>query len=175
MKNFKVFLLAILSVSTIMLMASCKARKLAKKPAQPDVVTNTKPADMPKPQVAAPVAQLPKTAEKPDFNFSNIQFDFNSYVLRTGSIETLDKVAAEMKKFPAKKFTLNGYASAEGTEQHNMVLSKERSNAVKTYLLNDGIDVNNLTAKGYGEEDPIASNDTEQGRETNRRLEIKLN
>jgi OOP family OmpA-OmpF porin len=175
MKNFKIILLAILSVSSIMLIASCKARKLAKKPTQPDVAANTKPIDMPKPQVAAPITQQPQTAEKPNFNFSNVQFDFNSYVLRTGSIETLDKVATEMKKFPAKKFTLNGYASAEGTEQHNLVLSKERSNAVKTYLLNDGVDVNDLATKGYGEEDPIASNDTEQGRETNRRVEIKLN
>ena len=84
-----------------------------------------------------------------------------------------NKAAAEMKKDPSVKFKLSGYASAEGTDEHNMQLSKDRANAVKAYLVNSGVSVNNLDADGYGEANPIADNTTEAGRVINRRVEMK--
>lgn len=78
-----------------------------------------------------------------------------------------------MKKDPSATFILKGYASAEGSDAHNMELSVDRANAVKTYLVNTGVSGTNLTAKGYGESDPIADNSSESGRVINRRVEIK--
>ena len=78
-----------------------------------------------------------------------------------------------MKADPKIKFNLNGYASAEGTDAHNMELSAQRANAVKSYLVNSGVDANNLITKGFGEANPVADNTTEAGRILNRRVEIK--
>ncbi len=69
--------------------------------------------------------------------------------------------------------SLDGYASAEGTEAYNMNLSKDRANAVKQYLVNAGVSASSINATGYGEANPVASNDTEEGRVQNRRVEIK--
>jgi len=110
---------------------------------------------------------------KPNYSFSNIQFEFNSAVLKTSAYQILDKAVMEMKKDPTVKFNLNGYASAEGTADHNMSLSVERANAVKTYLINAGISGDNLTANGFGQSNPISQNTDEAGRAINRRVEMK--
>lgn len=78
-----------------------------------------------------------------------------------------------MKKDPSATFILKGYASAEGSDAHNMELSVDRANAVKTYLVNTGVSAANLTARGYGEANPIADNTSESGRVINRRVEMK--
>jgi len=104
--------------------------------------------------------------------FAPIQFEFDSSVLKTESYSTLDKLAKELKDNNAT-VTLDGYASAEGTEAYNMNLSTDRANAVKQYLVNAGVPASSITATGYGEANPVASNDTEEGRVQNRRVEIK--
>lgn len=153
---------------------SCKSKKLAQKPAAP-ADTETKPvAKATPPPPPAPVQPKPAAPAPPDYNFTNVQFDFNSSVLRTDAIQYLDHVTTEMKKDASVKFVLDGYASAEGTPEHNMVLSKDRANSVKQYLSNAGIDASRLSTKGYGTKHPIASNDTEEGREKNRRVDVKL-
>jgi len=124
-------------------------------------------------ETAPPTAAVP--AETPDYNFSNIQFEFNSGILKTDSYPVLDKAAAQMKINPSAKFILNGFASAEGTAEHNMELSIDRANAVKVYLVNSGVIADNLTANGYGESNPVADNTTDAGRILNRRVEIKQN
>ena len=78
-----------------------------------------------------------------------------------------------MKRDLSITFILNGYASLEGTEEHNMTLSQDRANAVKVYLVNSGIKADNLTTKGFGSTNPVADNSTEEGRIINRRVEIK--
>ncbi|MCJ8208313.1 OmpA family protein [Mucilaginibacter sp. RS28] len=145
----------------------------------------TKPQPQPTANPAPPVASTPAPAPAqpqpappapaPDYNFSNIQFDFNSSVLRTDAIQYLDHVAGEMRKDASVTFKLNGYASLEGTAEHNMILSADRANAVNQYLTDAGIDGSRLSTKGYGVKHPIASNATEAGREKNRRVEIVLN
>ena len=112
-------------------------------------------------------------ASEPTFNYKNILFEFNSSVLKTSSYSVLDEIAREMKKFPNMSFNLNGHSSAEGTEQRNMTLSVDRATAVKSYLVTAGINANNLNTKGFGESMPLTSNDTESGRQLNRRVEIK--
>jgi len=104
--------------------------------------------------------------------YAPIQFEFDSSVLKTESYSTLDKLAKELRDNNAS-VTLDGYASAEGTEAYNLNLSKDRANAVKQYLVNAGVSASSITANGKGESNPVASNDTEEGRVQNRRVEIK--
>ena len=106
--------------------------------------------------------------------FEPIQFEFNSSVLKTESYPILDKLSSGLRE-NGGKVTLKGYASSEGTAAYNMKLSKDRANSVKTYLVNSGVNSSQVSAKGYGEANPIASNDTEEGRIQNRRVESSRN
>ncbi|MBB1644693.1 OmpA family protein [Sphingobacterium sp. UME9] len=104
--------------------------------------------------------------------YAPIQFEFDSSVLKTSSYSTLDKLAKELRDNNSA-VQLDGYASAEGSDAYNMTLSKDRANSVKQYLVNAGVSSSSITAKGYGEKNPVASNATEEGRVQNRRVEIK--
>jgi len=115
-----------------------------------------------------PVAQVAPPATP----YSNIQFEFDSSVLKTSSYPVLDATSADLKA-NSSTVTLAGYASSEGTAAHNMRLSKDRANSVKTYLVNSGVDAKRLKVKAYGETHPIADNSTEEGRVQNRRVEFK--
>ena len=172
-KTFTISFMAFIAVFLFTLQ-SCKTKKLIQKPAP--VAEATPPAPVTQPTPAPTATQAPPPAPviaPPDYNFGNIQFEFNSGILKTASYPVLDKAVSEMKKDPSAKFNLNGYASAEGTDAHNMELSIDRANAVKVYLVNSGISDASLTAKGYGESNPVADNSTEAGKVLNRRVEIK--
>lgn len=106
--------------------------------------------------------------------FETIQFEFNSSVLKTESYPTLDKLSSILRE-NGGKVTVAGHASSEGTAAYNMKLSKDRANSVKTYLVNSGVNASSVAVKGYGETKPIASNDTEEGRIQNRRVETSRN
>ncbi len=102
-----------------------------------------------------------------------ILFDFDSDVIRPESYPVLDDVVEKIKllgKF--KKIIIEGHCSSEGTEEYNMDLSRRRALAVKEYLVKKGIDPNKLEIQAYGESRPIASNETEEGRAQNRRVEF---
>jgi len=103
--------------------------------------------------------------------YSNIQFEFDSSILKTSAYPTLDKTSADLRS-NGSTITLAGYASSEGTAAHNMRLSRDRANSVKTYLVNSGVDAKRLKIKAYGETHPIADNSTEEGRIKNRRVEF---
>ena len=166
--NFPVVLILAALVS----LQACKAKKKVVQEPPPAPVEAPAPVQQtPPPPPPAPPAQAPAPA--PDYNFTNIQFEFDSGILKTESYPSLDKAAAEMKKDPSATFILKGYASAEGSDAHNMELSVDRANAVKTYLVNTGVSAANLTARGYGETNPIADNTSESGRVINRRVEMK--
>jgi len=119
------------------------------------------------PEVQAPVNNVTSGAY-----FAPIQFEFDSSVLKTSSYATLDKLVKELRDAKGS-VKLDGYASSEGTEAYNLNLSKDRANAVKQYLVNGGVAASSITANGYGEANPVASNATEDGRVQNRRVEIK--
>ena len=175
MKPFKVYISVIVFACLAITMQSCKPKKMIAKSA-PVAETDTKPGSKTAPMAPAAVKAQPAVvkAAPADFNFKNIQFDYNSAVLRTQGIQYLDHIATEMKKDQSARFILNGNASSEGTESHNMQLSIDRANSVKQYLVNSGIDGAQLQTKGYGAKKPIASNKTNKGRERNRRVEVKL-
>jgi len=102
-----------------------------------------------------------------------IQFEFNSSVLKTSAYSTLDKLSSGLKANSSSIVQLDGHASAEGTDEYNMSLSRDRANSVKTYLVNAGIAAGRIATTAYGESRPLASNSTEAGRTQNRRVEFK--
>lgn len=121
-----------------------------------------------------PKAPEPTAATSNVTGFEKIGFDFNSSVLKTESYPTLDKLSSVLRE-NGGKVTVNGYASSEGTAAYNVKLSKDRANSVKTYLVNSGVNASQVATKGNGEANPIASNDTEEGRIQNRRVETARN
>jgi OOP family OmpA-OmpF porin len=121
-----------------------------------------------------PKPTVDSTATSNVTGFEKIGFDFNSSVLKTESYPTLDKLSSVLRE-NGGKVTVNGYASSEGTAAYNVKLSKDRANSVKTYLVNSGVNASQVATKGNGEANPIASNDTEEGRIQNRRVETARN
>lgn len=174
MKFLKFNLFPIVILFVLVSLQACKPKKVVQKTPPPADTTKQAPVQQPAPQPTTPTTTAPTPPPAPDYNFSNIQFEFDSGVLKTDSYPILDKAAAEMKKDPSVKFILKGYASIEGTPEHNIILSQDRANSVKVYLINTGISANQLTAKGYGVTNPIADNNTEAGKVLNRRVEIKV-
>jgi len=105
-------------------------------------------------------------------NMSDVLFDFNKYSLRPGAKEKLAKISGIILSHPGLRLEVDGYTDSIGSDSYNMKLSDERADAVRTYLTGQGIASDNVTAKGFGKENPVASNDTAAGRQQNRRVEL---
>jgi len=104
-----------------------------------------------------------------------IQFEHNKATILPQSFSLLDEIAALIKKNPhIKKIAIEGHASAEGDKNHNLRLSDDRAKSVMKYLVEKGVEAPRLTAKGYGVTKPIADNNTEEGKEKNRRVEFNV-
>jgi outer membrane protein OmpA-like peptidoglycan-associated protein len=171
----KSLLLPITVLVLSVLMFSCKTKKIIAKPAPTPSAQQSSPVEQVPAPAPVPEKEEPAPAPQPDYNFKNVQFEFNSDVLKTSSFQSLDKAAAQMKIDPSAKFILNGHSSAEGSPEHNMSLSLDRANAVKSYLVNAGVSAANFEVKGFGASEPLTKNDTEADRAINRRVEVKLN
>jgi len=105
-------------------------------------------------------------------NMSDVLFDFNKYTLRPAAKEKLAKISGIILSHPGLRLEVDGYTDSIGSDSYNMKLSDERADAVRTYLTAQGIASDNVTAKGFGKENPVASNDTAAGRQQNRRVEL---
>lgn len=113
--------------------------------------------------------KLRKKIEKID----KIYFDFDSAVIRKKSYRVLDDVVKQINRLEKfSKIIIEGHCSSEGTDEYNMGLATRRSTSVKDYLSNKGIDPSKLEISPYGESRPIATNETEEGRSMNRRVEF---
>ena len=112
--------------------------------------------------------------EKVNYVAHNILFATASDKLTTDSYLGLDDLVAILNKHDELRLTIGGHTDTTGTPEHNLVLSQKRADAVKNYLLSKGISENRITAIGYGQQQPVADNSTEQGRTANRRVELKL-
>ncbi len=129
--------------------------------------------------VAAPEPEPQKRVEVRDNKIvinEKVMFEVNSDKIQEVSHDLLNEVAKVIQENPQiKKIEVQGHASAEGSDDHNMKLSDRRAKSVKKYLTSKaGVTKDHLTAKGYGETQPIASNDTDDGREKNRRVEFVI-
>ncbi len=104
----------------------------------------------------------------------NIFYATDSYELMDKSIAELDKLTKFLENNPALKIEISGHTDNVGTNAYNLELSEKRAKSVVNYLTSKGISGDRLTYKGYGEEQPVDTNDTEEGRANNRRTEIKV-
>ncbi|MFH0896275.1 MAG: OmpA family protein [Bacteroidota bacterium] len=103
-----------------------------------------------------------------------IFYDFNKSELRPESIVELARLTKLMKDIPTLKIEISGHTDNVGTAEYNVKLSERRAKSVVDYLVEKGIDAKRLTFKGYGFDQPIATNTTEEGRQLNRRTEFKI-
>ena len=140
----------------------------------PDTPREVKVDDVgcPFPAAKPPLIQILR--EKKAVVLEGVEFDNDRDTLRPASLTTLDEVAASLKDWSDVRLEVQGHCSSTGTAAHNMDLSQRRAAAVKAYLVTRGIDASRLEAKGYGETRPIANNSTEEGRQTNRRVELHV-
>lgn len=104
----------------------------------------------------------------------NIFFDFDKATLRPESTNELQRLTKLLNDVPTMKIEISGHTDSKGANDYNLKLSDNRAKAVVDYLIKAGISANRLVYKGYGEEQPISTNDTEEGRQLNRRTEFKI-
>jgi len=104
----------------------------------------------------------------------NIYFHTNKATLQQISHDPLDQLVDILKRYPNASLVIEGHTDNTGSNAYNIELSENRANAVKNYLTGKGIDGSRLTATGYGEEKPVTTNNTAEGRKLNRRVELKL-
>jgi OOP family OmpA-OmpF porin len=102
----------------------------------------------------------------------DITFESASSEITPDSYPQLDEVILSLKAWLEIELEIRGYADSKGTKKRNLELTQERAEAVRDYFVSHGIEARRLVALGYGEEEPIASNDTEEGRAENRRVEL---
>ena len=105
---------------------------------------------------------------------TNIFFDFDKYELKRESYPELNRLTDFLNDYSQWKVEIMGHTDSKGTNEYNKILSEKRAQAVVDYLVSKGIDKSRIITKGYGEERPVASNDTEEGREKNRRVEFQF-
>ncbi len=108
-------------------------------------------------------------------NMSDVLFDVNQSTLKPGAKVRLAKVAGIIQAYPDLKLQIEGYTDSTGTAEHNQRLSEQRAAAVRDFLITQGVSLNNVTAQGFGPENPVASNSTAQGRQMNRRVDLVVN
>jgi len=109
------------------------------------------------------------------FELQGVQFDFDKSTLRPVSIPILDQAAEVLMQYPQMRVEIQGHTCSMGSDEYNLRLSQARANSVMNYLVQQkNIDKARLTAKGYGESSPIVSNETNEGRIRNRRVEFVI-
>ena len=104
---------------------------------------------------------------------SAVLFDVDKYDVRVHpeAEEVLKNLAIVLKEMDVKNFEIDGHTDSDGSDEYNQVLSEKRANSVKNFLVSQGVTAE-ITTKGYGESKPVASNDTAEGKQKNRRVEI---
>jgi len=105
-------------------------------------------------------------------NVSDVLFDFNKYTLRPAAREKLAKISGIILSHPGLRLEVDGYTDSIGGDAYNLKLSEQRAGGVRDYLVGQGLAQDNVTARGFGKENPVASNDTAAGRQNNRRVEM---
>jgi len=105
---------------------------------------------------------------------SGLMFDVNKATLRPASQQNLSNLALILNKYADTNVLLEGHADATGSDEYNLDLSQRRAHSVANYLSTQQVNATRFTIMGYGEQQPIATNDTEDGRQQNRRVEVAI-
>ncbi|MHB1214180.1 MAG: OmpA family protein [Thiobacillus sp.] len=148
-------------------------------PAPEPMAAAPEPAPAPAPYVAPEPAPAPVAAVAPEpaappkkLVLEGVNFDFDKATLRQTDVSDLDKNVDQLKTWGDVDIEVAGHTDSMGSDKYNMTLSRQRAEAVRNYLISKGVAANRLTAKGYGESQPVADNATEEGRFKNRRVEL---
>src|SRR5277367_3702881 len=118
------------------------------------------------------VLQTQETARGLIVNMSDVLFDTAKYTLKPEAREKLAKVSGILLAYPNLKVQVEGYTDNVGSEQYNLTLSQQRGDAVREYLISQGVGADNISSTGYGLTNPIADNATAAGRAQNRRVQM---
>ena len=113
-----------------------------------------------------------ETARGLVMNMSDVLFDFNKFTLKPEAREKLAKVSGILLAYPGLTMQVEGYTDNIGSDEYNQKLSEERAGAVRDYLVAQGVAQTGITATGYGKNDPVADNSTNDGRAQNRRVQL---
>ena len=141
----------------------------------PVVAPAPKPEPEPEPVVEEPKPTVQEVVEQINKSFkADALFDFDSAKIRPDAIPVLDKAVEWLNEFPTVKGVIEGHTDNRGSEQYNQGLSERRAKAVYDYLIDKGINKFRLSYKGYGESRPVATNETDEGRQLNRRIVLVL-
>ncbi|HNW88642.1 MAG TPA: OmpA family protein [Bacteroidales bacterium] len=108
------------------------------------------------------------------YTLENVFFDTGKSSLRSESYKALNDLVEVMKLKPTMVIEIAGHTDSVGSPESNLKLSFNRANALRTYLISHGIAAERVTAQGYGDTQPVASNDTEEGRQQNRRTVVRI-
>ncbi len=131
-----------------------------------------------KDSITAPVIKLEMEVQPIEvgkhYRLHNIYFAFNSADILANSQKVLDEFIVFLNDHPTLQISIEGHTDNVGSDEFNLILSENRAKAVYNYLVNNGIDANRLQYKGFGESNPIATNETEEGRAMNRRTEFVI-
>ncbi len=124
-----------------------------------------------------PGAEVTRVGEGINVTFSQgagVYFDTNKSNIKGTSVETLNKLAGIFKEYPKTVILVEGHTDSAGSDEYNMNLSRQRAESVTNYLISQGIDAGRFTTKWYGEAQPIADNETSEGKAKNRRVELGI-
>lgn len=102
----------------------------------------------------------------------DVLFDFDKASLKPGGVRAVNKLAQFMQEYPDRNIMIEGFTDSVGPADYNEKLSRRRANSVRQALVNKGISSSRIRIRGYGEKYPVASNNTEAGRQQNRRVEV---
>jgi outer membrane protein OmpA-like peptidoglycan-associated protein len=105
-------------------------------------------------------------------SMSDVLFDTGQYSLKPGAREKLAKVAGILLAYPGLNIEVGGYTDNVGGDEMNQKLSENRATSVRDYLVQEGVTMNSVSARGFGNTSPVASNDSSAGRQQNRRVEL---
>jgi len=105
---------------------------------------------------------------------SGILFGYDSSTLQSEAKANISKLADILKKYPDSNILITGHTDSDGSENYNQTLSEQRAKAVSDYTMYKGISSSRLSTVGLGETEPVASNDTADGKQLNRRVEIAI-
>jgi outer membrane protein OmpA-like peptidoglycan-associated protein len=116
--------------------------------------------------------QAKQTKRGFELTLNDVLFEFDKANLKPGATRSLTNVAQFLRENPERQITIEGYTDNVGSDAYNRELSQRRADSVRDFLVQSGISADRITARGLGEEYPVASNDTQAGRQQNRRVQI---
>jgi outer membrane protein OmpA-like peptidoglycan-associated protein len=124
---------------------------------------------------ASEAANIQRNADLLAVTFkSDVLFDIDSATLKPGAYSEINRISQVLNEYPQTNLLISGHTDSSGTEAHNLALSERRAESVKNALIQQGVSAMRITTIGHGETQPVASNDTPEGRQLNRRVVVTI-